>query len=329
MYESFCKENAIIEPLGRQAFLQLWRSDCAWIKLRQTHSPFTKCGLCEFLKGCAQAAQDMEVRHAVLTRLATHYEFAAAQRLCLSYLWKKSEANPLQLCLMSMDKMDQMKTIFPRFAAMQQADFMKTATRLRVGIVGCYIPGVYREPIVATTFDDQVHGSNMISSLLIQNLMLVKHALGDLPEALYLHADTTYKETKNTITIVTMVWLLCQLEGTRLKEMHLVFLMVGHTHDLVDAFFAQISQALTNQDCFSISELKEIMSRAMTHPPIWSHLQNVYNFKDVRPRGLTADALPGIGTPHHIRLRWGRARNICLSTKRWLSDTQFSEEEVL
>ena len=89
----------------------------------------------------------MEVRHTVLTRLATHYEFAAAQRLCLSYLWKKSEANPLQLCLMSVDKMDQMKSIFPRFAAMQQADFMKTATRLRVGIVGCYIPGVYREPI--------------------------------------------------------------------------------------------------------------------------------------------------------------------------------------
>ena len=40
----------------------------------------------------------------------------------LSIYWKQTEANPLKLLLMSVDKMDQLKTIFPRFASMQQPD---------------------------------------------------------------------------------------------------------------------------------------------------------------------------------------------------------------
>ena len=97
---------------------------------------------------------------------------------------------------------------------------------------------MFREPLVATTFGDHEHGSNMISSLVTQNLMLVKHKLGALPEKFFLHADNMYKETKNTITIFSFTWLLAQLEGTPLREFHMIFLMVGHTHDLVDAFFA-------------------------------------------------------------------------------------------
>ena len=168
----------------------------------------------------------------------------------------------------------------------------------------------------------------MVSSLVVHYLMLVKHKLGALPEKFFLHADNTFKETKNTISIFTLTWLLAQLEGTPLREFHMIFLMVGHTHDLVDAFFALISQALKNKDCFSITELKDIMRGFMKHPPMWSHLQDVYNFRDARPSRLTSDRLAGIGVPHHVRIRWGRHRNIVLSSKRWLSDTTFSDEEV-
>ena len=58
------------------------------------------------------------------------------------------------------------------------------------------------------------------------------------------------------------MWLLASLDGTRLVELHLVFLMVGHTHDLVDAMFALVSAALKNKDCFSITELRDILSKA-------------------------------------------------------------------
>ena len=61
---------------------------------------------------------------------------------------------------------------------------------------------MFREPLVATTFDDHEHGSNMVSSLVAHSLMLVKHKLGALPEKFFLHADNTFKETKNTITIL-------------------------------------------------------------------------------------------------------------------------------
>ena len=304
-------------------FNEMWRTECAWIKLRTSHSPFTKCGLCEFLKGAMETAADESIRQALMTRLTTHYEFAAAQRLALSNLWKRSEQNPRKFCLISMDKMDQLKTIFPRAASLGHTDFQKTAKRLRVGLVGAYIPGVFKAPLVVTALDDYKHGGNMVSSILLMHMMLIKHSLGELPETIFLHADNTAKETKNTITLFTVAWLLAQLQGTPLKEIQVGFLMTGHTHDLVDAFFALVSRALRNRDCFSVSHLKAILSKQLTHPPIWQHMQDVYDMKGHRPNSLKSEAVPGITSTHHFRVRWDRDNNLVLSSKKVVERCRF------
>ncbi len=88
----------------------------------------------------------------------------------------------------------------------------------------------------------------MIASLILNNPLMAATKLNTFPEALYVHADNTYKESKNTIALFSLAWLLAVLEGTRLRECHLVFLMVGHTHDQVDAYFGLIGRVLRNMD---------------------------------------------------------------------------------
>ena len=75
-------------------FLEVWRLELPWVRVRQSHSPFTKCGLCEFLKALAESSSDHSVRAQVIARLGQHYEFATTQRLVISYLWRRSEADP-------------------------------------------------------------------------------------------------------------------------------------------------------------------------------------------------------------------------------------------
>ena len=61
-----------------------------------------------------------------------------------------------------------------------------------------------------------------------------------VPEEFFIGADNTPKETKNNIMLFFLTWLLVVLEGTPLKSLALLFLLVGHTHNRVDRFFSRL-----------------------------------------------------------------------------------------
>ena len=106
--------------------------------------------------------------------------------------------------------------------------------------------------MLTTTFDGFKVSSNMVCSTHLQLFLLLKQELGRMPDTVFIHADNTPKESKSTIAIFFLIWIFIQLEGGSLTDFHLVFLMVGHTHDLVDAYFAQVSMALKHKDCLSV-----------------------------------------------------------------------------
>ena len=78
-----------------------------------------------------------------------------------------------------------------------------------------------------------VHGGNLFASMMVDTLLEAHRILGFLPRRLMFKADNTHKETKNYITLFAAIWILAQLEGTKLNMIEFVFLMVGHTHDLL------------------------------------------------------------------------------------------------
>ena len=310
-------------------FLQAWRTELPWISVRTSAGPFTHCGLCEYLKMVAARSLDAGVRNQVLIRLGQHYDFQAAQRIAMQNIVRQSEVDPTDLLCVSWDKMDQAKTIVPRVAELANTQFMKGGARLVVSLIGVLIPALHSRPIFYTVLEDFKHGADMIGGLLVDVLLEAVGAMGVLPRRLFIQADNTAKETKNTIVLYIGLWLLSKLRHTRLESIEFGYLMVGHTHDLVDTIFSFVNKALRGSDCLSLPEMFNVLQTKMKNPPIWRHLRDIYAFQRHQPRHLTAQHVKGTRNPHHYRLFKDRHENLCVQSKRWMTSPAWSPPIVL
>ena len=76
-------------------FNLMWRTEFPWISMRTASSPFTNCGLCDYLKMQVGRATDNGVRQALLMKLGHHYDHQAAQRLAASTFFTSSLRCPM------------------------------------------------------------------------------------------------------------------------------------------------------------------------------------------------------------------------------------------
>jgi len=75
---------------------------------------------------------------------------------------------------------------------------------------------------IATMLEDCKQGSETQASLVLARLHAAACGSGRMPEKLYIGADNTPKETKNTTFVVFLVWLLCCMgRKTSLHEVQL------------------------------------------------------------------------------------------------------------
>ena len=96
------------------------------------------------------------------------------------------------------------------------------------------------------------------------NLHHVAMRCGHLPEQFCIGADNTPKETKNATFMSFIIWLLCVLHETDLWMIFACFLIVGHTHDKLDRFFAMLMKALAGRSYLTEEQLWEIVLGAAT-----------------------------------------------------------------
>ena len=306
-------------------FLTVWRKELPWVKIRSDCGPFTHCGLCDYLKLLIGASQDACRKHTLLMRLGEHYDFQGAQRVYMNNVFAESVRNPDELLAVSWDKMDQAKNIIPRVRALSNTQFMKGGSRIVVSLIGVLIPAISQRPWFYTVFEDMVHGGDMIASLMIDVLLEAALSRGQLPRRFVIQADNTAKETKNTITLFAAAWLLAQLQHTRLQFIEFCYLIVGHTHDLIDAIFAWVGKAVHGYDVLSLPEFFSRLVSHMKNPPFWKHHRDVFAFQAHQPAYLTSRSLKGISVPHHVRLGWSANGGLVVQTKRWLTSAIWSE----
>ena len=314
---------------GLKYFLKVWRTELPWIKRRPTAGPFTHCGLCDYLKWTMARCSDKGGREKLASILGEHFQFQAAQRVAMSQIFRESEEHPEDLVAVAWDKMDQAKTIVPRVVALANTQFMKGGARLVVSLVGVLAPCLFKQPLVYTILEDQVHGGDMVASLMLDVLEEAVGIKGQLPRRFFIQADNTVKETKNTIALFAAAWLLIQLKGTRLTCIEFGYLVVGHTHGLIDAMFAYISKALAGRDFYSVEEMVAILQNTMKNPPFWKHLRDIYSFKDAQPHSLSSKRVKGISQPNNVRIFWGSGGNLLVQSRHWLTSESWGEALVL
>lgn len=323
------KEHPAEHVASESYFLAMWRTELPWIVLRSPQGPFTHCGLCDYMKMLISSTEDKQMKHLLTMRLGEHYDFQSAQRVAISNIFAESERAPDELFACSWDKMDQAKTMVPRVKSLANTNFLKTGSRIVVSLIGCYAPAIWKRPLFYTIFEDMQQGGDMIGSLMLDVVLEATAVLKTMPKKLVFQANNTVKETKNTIVLAAAVWLLANLEHSRLQSIEFVYLLVGHTHDIIDAIFAFVGKAIHGRDSLSILELFQLMQRNMKSPPMWKHLRDVYAFKEYRPRHLTADNVKGLSIPHHVQLFWAKGGTINLRCKRWVTSPEWSPPLVV
>lgn len=301
----------------------------SWLRARKA-TTFTKCGLCEYLIYCIQTTVN-EPRLRYMGRLALHHEFQQAQRKAFQNIVELSMRDPEHCVCFSIDKMDQAKSTIPQSQTLKDTTMFKTGKRFVTGLVGVLMPALTQRPYVFSTLEDMPHGASFQASLLLEVVVMIMRSMGKLPSRIVIGADNTYKETKNTIVLFFLTWLLANTRGTGVQSIEVLYLMTGHTHGPVDAFFSYLMRSLYGQSYATIEKMMGIAQSKMKFPPYWAHARDVFEWKDARPGWCRIDAqhVRGIGYPHGFRLQVDRTGACTIETKRWLTDPAWSAPQVL
>jgi hypothetical protein len=69
-----------------KTFLKAWQLECFWVQVARSESQFTKCGVCEFLRGLLDSTprSNPGLLDMIRSRLGQHWAFQSAQRLAMS-----------------------------------------------------------------------------------------------------------------------------------------------------------------------------------------------------------------------------------------------------
>jgi hypothetical protein len=261
-------------------------------------------------------------------RLARHWGFQAAQRLQQGRLEEAAASSGGRVWFMKVDKMDQQKCVLPCVWGLLRTPLFKLGERLQVSVIGAHWSGPRStEWHIRTAFDDTAHGSEMQCSAVLQNLHEMCLKEQTVPSEFIVGADNTPKETKNSIFITFVCWMLCALERTPLWSVLMGFLLVGHTHDALDRFFSRLAVSLSGHDFYTVDEM---LATARKGLPSFrfaaSHLAQVWAWKELQQQGV----MPAISKLRNVHcLNIFRNRGIWIKWKQYMTDDTWSRPILL
>ena len=97
-----------------------------------------------------------------------------------------------------------------------------------------------------------------------------------LPQCLYLQLDNYASENKNHC-VFEFLYLLVAM-GI-FKQVYVGFLMMGHTHEDVDAMFKKISNSMRVKDAYTLPQMMDIVHNSYSQQPMPSLVEEVLDFK--------------------------------------------------
>jgi hypothetical protein len=92
-----------------------------------------------------------------------------------------------------------------------------------------------------------------------------------LPRVMYLQLDNVSHNKGQNM----MAYLSYLVESDVFEKVKVNYLLVGHTHEIIDQVFSRYSVALRRKDCLTLSELMEVAKTCYTPNPTVQHVQDV------------------------------------------------------
>ncbi|WAR04394.1 hypothetical protein MAR_019763 [Mya arenaria] len=246
---------------------QIYKDEMAEMMAQATNS-FSVCKTCAQIGRELSRTRDSDQRQQLRDAMNVHNKRQMLERAHYYAKRDMAHSQPSKYMSVIIDGMDQAKSSLPHFTGRTPKGIDP------VGFIKTHISGVINHgKDKFTTYIDineYPHDANLVMNILLR---VIHDSIGrddKLPEVLYIQADNCARENKNRF-MLGFCELLIRLEVFR--EVHLSFLMVGHTHEDIDAQFSVISKTLRKLDVETLPKLLQIL-------PNSTQIKKLFNIKD-------------------------------------------------
>ena len=112
--------------------------------------------------------------------------------------------------------------------------------------------------------DSQKFGANLTWTVLWKTLCAMREHYGYWPDVIHITLDNTKGENKNETLVCMCAWL---VSSGKVKQVRVLFLMVGHTHIIIDHIFGVITVGLRRKELLVPEDLVQNIQASLAENP--------------------------------------------------------------
>ena len=178
-----------------------------------------------------------------------------------------------------------------------------------------------------TTLENATHGGNSQAIMLTRQLHRSAMKEGRMPNCLYVGADNTLKETKNSTVITWAIFILISLRSTTLSAIEFQYPLVGHTHGSLDRFFSRLIVSLRGRSYLTFHDMEAVSREGLKGFSMnWTHHGSSFDWNWVRKIfGMEFHRYRNV---HALRLQMD-STGLWIKWKQYVSDMSWSSPILL
>ena len=206
-----------------------------------------KCDLCTHYNTIIVNAADEQIETDANAALRVHIKQQMDERL--HYVQNQERAKRYPNKYLSIIADCRAKQPFPMFHTNTHAR-QKSKDKLHLVTLGLINHSANSAEFLIS-LDQWPSNQNFIISGLMQHITRYMDSTGRHPSTLYLQLDNCCPTNKNRIMLA---WAACLVKHGWFKEVHLSYLMVGHTHEDIDQLFSQLWALVVEGPVYTIDD---------------------------------------------------------------------------
>ena len=229
----------------------------------------SKCDICS--KGDAElsrllgnnSALAKEQRSRIIRALAIHEERHLGMRQILDDAGFKAMCTPREQWTLIIDAATQKNFNLPKFRGRYPKAFAKLPF-WEQKLMCVYAYGYGFVPYIV--HNSQSTGSNLTWTVIWETICDMRDHYGHYADVLHLQLDNTKADNKNYTMIRMAAWL---VKSGRFKQVRVYFLLVGHTHIIIDQIFGAITTGTRGVEMFLPEDLISNIEDTCKENPQW------------------------------------------------------------
>ncbi|CAE7250508.1 unnamed protein product [Symbiodinium sp. CCMP2592] len=244
---------------------QYWYKQVLDFRQKSSHAECTVCWEAKQLLHSQGLPLHERVRHAAAWR--AHLACQYADRLLYYHIRYASRAKAGLLSLVC-DSMDKAKFAYPKMnydrlpksvEGLHRPRFVLTAAMCHGHCLGIFVSDDETRPVVNKIDESVKHGADHLVEIINRVVQRISEK-GDPPSHLVLQSDNTCSFSKNSTTHLYFSYLVA---AGKMQTVTANYLVRGHTHEDIDALFAEFLPVLRRSSFDCLQDVLDIMQAAM------------------------------------------------------------------